>query len=43
MIREAFQYVKQVGYMLVRESIKNGGIFVEKNADKFILQLVVSR
>ena len=45
MTREAFQCVKQVGYMLLaREDIKTGDIFVgESDDNKFVLQLVVYR
>ena len=43
MIREAFQYVKQVGCVLLAgESIKNADIFAEEKNDNFVLQLVVS-
>ena len=44
MIREVFQYAKQVGYVLsAREDIKNGDIFVQKKkGSNFFLQLVVS-
>ena len=43
MTREAFQCVKQVGYvLLVREDTKNGDIFVRKNDDNFVLELLVS-
>ena len=43
MTRKTFQCVKQVGYvLLVREDTKNGDIFVRKNDDNFVLELLVS-
>ena len=40
MIREAFQCVKQVRYMLsAREGIKNGDIFFEEKKKYFVLEL----
>lgn len=43
MIRKPLQCVKQVGYvLLVREDTKNGDIFVRKNDDNFVLELLVS-
>ena len=44
-MREAFQCVKQVGYVCFqwREGIKNGNVFLlRKNDNNFVLQLFVS-
>ena len=43
MIREAFQYVKQVRYALsAREATKSGDIFLEEEKENnFVLELVI--
>lgn len=43
-IRETFQYVKKVGYMLlVRDVMKNGELFVKGKESNIVLKLVISK